>query len=206
MTPPKHILLIGLRGSGKSTVGRLAAVRLGREFLDMDRVTPVLAGCESVAEAWVLWGQRAFRNAEARGATGLLFDRSWGGRAGGGGAAIEPPPAGPLLAAMGGGTPTAPGVDGAMRLSVEQGLATVVYLRASPGVLRARLEGEDNRHRPPLTGGAAVAGGMRSEPLDEIEDVFAARDGLYRDLADVVIETDGLEKGETVERVVGAVG
>lgn len=202
MEPPPHILLIGLRGSGKSSVGRLAAERLGRVFFDLDRVTPVLAGCESIAEAWVVWGQRAFRNAEARAATGLLFDGSWGGR---GRSGLEPPPLHPALIALGGGTPTAPGVAGALRLAVEIGRVAVVYLRASPGVLRARLESADNRERPPITAGAAIARGMRGDPLDEIEDVFHARDGLYRDLAAAVVETDTLDVAQTADAIASAI-
>jgi shikimate kinase len=172
----------------------------------MDHITPVLAGCETVAEAWVLWGQRAFRNAEGRGVTGLLFDGSWGTRGGEGEARLpEPPEQGGVLA-MGGGTPTAPGVAGAIRLAHGLERAATVYLRTSPGVLRVRLEGEDNRNRPPLMGGASVAGGMRGDAIDEIEDVFAARDGIYRDLADLVIETDGLDEQGAVERIVSAFG
>ena len=33
-----HIVLIGFMGSGKSTIGRLLADRLGRPFLDMDEI------------------------------------------------------------------------------------------------------------------------------------------------------------------------
>jgi len=35
--PAPHLVLVGLPGSGKSTVGRVVAERLGRPFLDFDR-------------------------------------------------------------------------------------------------------------------------------------------------------------------------
>ena len=39
-----HILLIGLRGSGKTTLGRLLAQRRGLPFIDLDEVTPQILG------------------------------------------------------------------------------------------------------------------------------------------------------------------
>jgi shikimate kinase len=33
----EHLLLVGMMGSGKSTVGRLVATRLGRPHVDVDR-------------------------------------------------------------------------------------------------------------------------------------------------------------------------
>jgi shikimate kinase len=56
-----------------------------------------------------------------------------------------------------------------------------VYLRAAPGALRTRLASDDP-DRPSLTGG---------DPLAEIGRVHAARDGLYRELADAVIDASG---------------
>ena len=39
------VVLIGMPGSGKSTVGALLAARLGRMFIDTDRLIEVHAGC-----------------------------------------------------------------------------------------------------------------------------------------------------------------
>lgn len=52
--------LIGMMGSGKSTVGELAAGRLGVAFHDTDRMVEKAAGM-SIAELWRTQGEEAFR-------------------------------------------------------------------------------------------------------------------------------------------------
>ena len=39
MSTPRHVVLVGLMGSGKTTVGRLLATRLGRTLVDSDHET-----------------------------------------------------------------------------------------------------------------------------------------------------------------------
>jgi len=34
---PPHIILVGISGAGKSTVGQAVAARLNREFMDLDQ-------------------------------------------------------------------------------------------------------------------------------------------------------------------------
>lgn len=46
--PPKRIWLIGLMGSGKSTVGRAPSSRLGCEYIDNDETIAALAGQSTV--------------------------------------------------------------------------------------------------------------------------------------------------------------
>ena len=57
-------MLIGMMGSGKSTIGRQVAQRLGRPFVDTDRVIAVEAGC-SVAQLFAERGEGAFREFES---------------------------------------------------------------------------------------------------------------------------------------------
>lgn len=62
--PPPRIYLIGARGSGKTTVGRLLAARLGWSFVDMDDLIEASAG-KSIAEVFATEGEAGFRDREA---------------------------------------------------------------------------------------------------------------------------------------------
>lgn len=169
---PPHALLIGLRGSGKSTLGRAAAHRLGLPFTDLDDLTPARLGSATPAEALRLHGEPAFRHAEAQ-ALQDAIDRHMG------------------LLALGGGTPTAPGATRA----IAESNARVIYLRASPATLRARLKDSNLASRPALT---------PTGTLDEIDDLFARRDPLYRSIAHVVIDVDGQSQDQSLERLLAA--
>jgi shikimate kinase len=59
-----HIVLTGFMGAGKSTVGRLLAVRLGWSFLDLDSHLESRAGL-SVPEIFALHGEPHFRRLES---------------------------------------------------------------------------------------------------------------------------------------------
>jgi XRE family aerobic/anaerobic benzoate catabolism transcriptional regulator len=59
------IALIGLRGAGKSTLGRMLAEDLGVQFIELSREIEALAGC-STAEIQALCGENAYRRYERR--------------------------------------------------------------------------------------------------------------------------------------------
>ena len=59
----RRIVLTGFMGSGKSTVGPLAAKRLGWEFIDVDDVIAAEAG-RSIPEIFAREGEAAFREWE----------------------------------------------------------------------------------------------------------------------------------------------
>ena len=166
-----NLILMGLRGSGKTTVGRLMAERVGRVFVDLDDVTPRRLGVSTVREAWDRFGQPAFREAEAA-------------------ALAEQLAADGLVLSLGGGTPTAPGAADMLRQAASRD--RVVYLRASPRGLRNRLAATEMGSRPAITGG---------DPLDEMERVWTARDPLYRELAGEIIDVDDLTPEETLRRL-----
>jgi len=65
--PPRssRIALIGLRGAGKSTLGRMLAEDLDFPFVELSREIETLAGC-SVGEILGLYGQAAYRRYERR--------------------------------------------------------------------------------------------------------------------------------------------
>jgi len=60
-----RIALIGLRGAGKSTLGRMLAEDLDFPFIELSREIEQFAGC-SVAEIQALYGQNAYRRYERR--------------------------------------------------------------------------------------------------------------------------------------------
>jgi XRE family transcriptional regulator, aerobic/anaerobic benzoate catabolism transcriptional regulator len=62
---PPRIALIGLRGAGKTTLGRMLADDLGFPFLELSREIEKLAGC-TVPEIQALYGQNAYRRYERR--------------------------------------------------------------------------------------------------------------------------------------------
>lgn len=63
-TPHCNIALAGFMATGKSTVGRLVAARLGWRFIDTDDVIETRAGC-TIAEIFAQHGETAFRQQEA---------------------------------------------------------------------------------------------------------------------------------------------
>jgi XRE family aerobic/anaerobic benzoate catabolism transcriptional regulator len=60
-----HIALIGLRGAGKSTLGRRLAEDLGYAFIELSREIEQFAGC-SIHEIHNLYGTNAYRRYERR--------------------------------------------------------------------------------------------------------------------------------------------
>jgi len=69
----RHLIFVGLPGSGKSTIGRSVAERLGGEFVDLDKVVERLQGMpveRILAEA----GEPAFRQMESDAMKSLLTD------------------------------------------------------------------------------------------------------------------------------------
>jgi shikimate kinase len=126
---PRHVVLVGLSGSGKSTVGRLLAARLGRVFVDTDDLVVALAGC-SIPDLFASEGEKAFRAVERRAVAG----------------AVGGPPA---VIATGGGAPT----DETNRAALWEG-NLVVWLDAPVEVLATRV-GVAGAGRPLLAGGAA---------------------------------------------------
>lgn len=94
----------------------------------------------------------------------------------------------PQVIALGGGTPTAPGAADVLR-AAKQGQARMIYLRAQPATLQARLRQSDTTTRPSLTGASVI---------DEVPVLFAQRDGLYRDLAAHTLDIDTMDEPQAL--------
>jgi len=117
------VSLIGLPGSGKSTVGKELALRLGALFVDCDKVIEQRAGC-SIARLFEHDGEPAFRELEAEVLASLVNDGS-------------------AVIATGGGAILRPDSRELLRTAT-----TCVYLNASPDLLWSRLRRD--RKRPLL--------------------------------------------------------
>lgn len=112
---PRHLVLIGMMGGGKTTVGVLVADRLGRSFLDLDQVVEDAAGA-SIPEQFARVGEEGFRRREADALAVSLDGRE------------------PIVLATGGGVVLAPSNRAALRAGSQ-----VVWLRARPETLAARV-------------------------------------------------------------------
>ena len=121
----KNIVLIGMMGCGRTTVGRLLAHQLGRELVDTDALIEERAG-RSIPELFARDGEAYFRALE------LALCRELSGRQG-------------LVIACGGGLPTQ---DEAMAALKENGL--VFWLDRDPG---ETYDGLDVSGRPLAQGG-----------------------------------------------------
>ena len=134
MTDSKpNLILIGLRASGKSTLGKMLSESLTLPFVDLDNVSSTLLDCDGAGAAIKKHGIEAFRDAETKALRATLDSSS-------------------QVIALGGGTPTAPGCAEMLK----QSSSRVIYLRALPDTLRQRLSIDDNTDRPPLVGNDVI--------------------------------------------------
>ena len=85
----RPIVLVGLMGVGKSTVGRRLAKRLGLPFVDSDAAIEDAAGL-SPAEVFERYGEQDFRDGERRLVARLVAEGKVSVIATGGGAYIDP--------------------------------------------------------------------------------------------------------------------
>lgn len=116
----RSIVLVGLMGVGKSTIGRRLAKRLGLDFVDSDSEIEQASGY-SIMEIFERFGEASFRDGERRVIARL----------------VEGPP---KIIATGGGA----FMDGRTRgLILERCIA--VWLDADPSVLAERVSRRDSR-------------------------------------------------------------
>jgi XRE family aerobic/anaerobic benzoate catabolism transcriptional regulator len=83
------IALIGLRGAGKSTLGKMLAKKIGWSFVELNKEIEAQNGL-SVAEIIALYGQEGFRRMEQASLTQLLARKELMVLATGGGIVSEP--------------------------------------------------------------------------------------------------------------------
>lgn len=168
-----NVALVGLRASGKSTIGSLLAPRLDLVCVDTDSLVVARFQEESVGEIWRVHGEAAWRRAESEVADAVLGDLG-------------------QVVAMGGGMPVIPEVSVAMRRAQTEDRLLVAYLDVALDALEARLDAAAG-DRPALHDETVVA---------EVRQVHRERDALYRSLADVVCVVSGDETAQdTTDRL-----
>ena len=115
------IVLIGMPGCGKSTIGRLLSRRLGQDFGDSDQVIEQRLGC-AIRSYFDVHGEEAFRDVEQSVLAELLREGAVGVLATGGGAVLR----------------------SANREAMRRA-AHVVYLRATPEEILRRVKHDTKR-------------------------------------------------------------
>ena len=144
----RHVMLVGLPGSGKTTVGRIVAQKLNTGFMDFDQVLVRKQGMP-ISQIFGLHGEQKFRQMEKQ-----VADHALAG-----------PPA---IMAPGGGWAAQEG-------NIEQAKAAgalVIYLKVFPAVASNRASGDGTR--PLLVGDDPLA--RMKKLLEEREPFYAKAD------------------------------
>ena len=135
---PANLVLVGYRGTGKTTIAKSLAARLGRDWVDADAFVEQRAG-RTIQEIFAEDGEAAFRDLEERAIAELMAQRG-------------------LVIASGGGV--------ILRETNRNALSggVVVWLTAPPDVLFERIYNDPttSERRPNLT----ASGGL--EEIKEV--------------------------------------
>ncbi len=174
LTPPRRIVLVGMMGTGKTTIGRLIAGALGWPYHDNDDLVHQLYAA-TPRELLANRGEVAMREAEAR-ALALALEAPW-----------------PCVISAGGGT-----ILNAENRRLMREAGTVVWLRASAATLEERAVGAE--HRPWIDGGARdwirAAVADRDPLYASVADLTVETDGrileeVRREVVEKVSDRDG---------------
>ena len=160
------VVLVGMMGAGKSTIGRRLATRLNLPFLDADSEIETAAGM-TIPEIFELHGESHFRDGEARVIARLLES-------------------GPAVLATGGGS--------FMREETRRRVgekAVSIWLKADPDIIMRRVRRRSDRPLLHTADPAATVNRLLSErePVYERADItIASRDVPHEKIVDECIE------------------
>lgn len=168
------ITLIGYRATGKTTLARMLAERLGWDWTDADVEIERRAG-KNIAQIFAEDGEPAFRDLEADVIQDLCKRQC-------------------LVLGAGGGAPIRPENRRAMMAS-----GKVVWLRAQPETIIARMAGDVTtaQRRPDLTSKSG---------LEEILHLLAQREPIYREAADIEVDTESKTPEELRDEIIQQLG
>lgn len=153
-------------GAGKTTVGRIVARQLKKNFVDSDREIEKRTGV-AIPVIFEFEGEPGFRAREAV-VIGEIVERDHIVLATGGGAVMQ--------------------AENRARLAAR---GRVVYLHAQPADLIQRTWRDRNR---PLL--------QTADPLAKLAELYAVRDPLYREIADLVIDTGRQSSGRLASTLI----
>ncbi|SIR02502.1 MULTISPECIES: shikimate kinase [unclassified Bosea (in: a-proteobacteria)] len=179
----RALVLVGMMGSGKSSVGRRLANRLGLSFVDADTEIETAAGM-SIPEIFAQRGEAEFRDGERRVISRIL--------------ATQPA----LVLATGGGA----FMNTETRQRVKE-LAISIWLKAEPDVLMRRVRKRSNR---PLLQTADPEATLRSmlaqrEPVYALADItIQSRDVPHEAVVDDIVAALERHLAEAATRGVSA--
>ncbi len=122
LTEPKIILLVGMMGCGKTTLGKVLSRRLNLPFIDSDKEIEKASGC-SISDLFATYGEEEFRRGEERIMARLLTESK------------------PCVLSSGGGA-----FLSLKTQAIAKKHAISVWIRADVDLLSHRTEGR--KHRP----------------------------------------------------------
>ena len=176
-----NLILIGMPGCGKSTCGVLAAKALCKSFIDTD----LLIQQQEYGVARAPRGASATRTAHGNNLQEILNTRGYEYFSQAESRVLQELEAENSIISTGG---SAVYYEDAMKHLKENG--TVIYLRISFDVMLSRIRNITTR-------------GILLHDGETIQDMYTAREPLYRKYADIIIDCDGLTVEESVTAVCG---